>query len=93
MLAFQPPIDPLLDAATDPTTQATQTHELYCTWCGDDVEPRHWQLGHRACLFCREDIAKAERKSWCVAIPYSKGAYQLITNYDDLKHTNPKKGA
>jgi len=66
---------------------------LYCTWCGDDVEPRHWQLGHRSCLLCREEQARADRASWCVVQEYGKGPYQLVTQSaapTTLRQTNQK---
>ena len=42
-------------------------------------------------LIERVDEAVAERMSWCVAQEYNKGAYQLVTNPDTLKQTNPKR--
>lgn len=62
-----------------------------CVVCGDDVDPRRLALGYKVCLFCGEDIARAERKSWCVA-PMHKSNYMLITNLDDLAGLNNKGG-
>jgi hypothetical protein len=62
-----------------------------CCVCGDDYPVERFNLGYRYCLPCGDDIAREERKSWCVSIPYSKGAYQLITNPADLLGTNPKQ--
>ena len=68
-----------------------QTDELFCSWCGEDVEPRHWALGHRACIPCRDKIAEQERKTWCVA-PMHKSNYILITDKRDLVGLNNKGG-
>ena len=68
--------------------------ELFCSWCGDDVEPRHWALGHRACISCRDKIAEQERKTWCVVQEYGKGAYQFVTPTaapKTLRETNQKQ--
>ena len=62
-----------------------------CVVCGDDVDARRVALGYKVCLFCGEDIAKAERAMWCVA-PMHKSNYMLITNMDDLKGLNNKGG-
>ncbi len=59
--------------------------------CGKPVPPARWNLGYTTCLSCGEQAAKQARASWCVAQEYSKGNYQLITNPDNLKHTNPKR--
>lgn len=63
----------------------------FCRICGDDIEPPERAALKPLCLFCGEEQAVQERKSWCVSIPYSKGAYQLITNPADLLGTNPKQ--
>ena len=65
--------------------------EFNCCWCGDDVEPRRWALGYRACLYCGEELARQERKSWCVA-PMHKSNYVLVTNPADLLGINNKGG-
>jgi len=59
-----------------------------CRECGDPVKQGRWDLGYRTCLLCGDDIAK-ERK-FTVAIPYGKGAYQLIHDPKDLFNTNQK---
>lgn len=64
-----------------------------CRTCGDDINPRRAKLGYRLCLFCGEEAATTERRSWCVVQEYSKGAYQLVTPASatvTLKQTNPK---
>lgn len=78
------------------TTQLTGTPTrnldwCSCTRCGDDIHSSRFALGYRLCLFCGEEAARDERRSWTIAIPYSKGAYQLITNPADLLGTNPKQ--
>jgi hypothetical protein len=57
--------------------------------CGEEIEQGRWDIGYRVCLECGDSIAK-ERK-FTVAIPYSKGAYQLIHDPKDLFFTNPKR--
>jgi hypothetical protein len=57
--------------------------------CGEEIEPRRWDLGYRVCLECGDSIAK--QRKFTVAIPYSKGAYQLIHDPKDLFFTNPKR--
>jgi hypothetical protein len=44
-------------------------------------------------MFCGEDQAQQERKSWCVIQEYTKGNYQFVTSaaaHSTLKDTNPK---
>lgn len=65
-----------------------------CTHCGDDVRVERWNLGFRLCLFCGEEAARIERKSWCVIQEYGKGNYQLVTPasaHATLKNTNQKQ--
>lgn len=62
-----------------------------CQTCGDEYPEDRLRIGYRYCLMCGDDMARQERRSWCVSIPYSKGAYQLITNRTDLLETNPKR--
>jgi hypothetical protein len=57
--------------------------------CGELIEDGRWALGYRVCLECGDSIAK--QKKWTIAIPYSKGAYQLIHDPKDLFFTNPKR--
>jgi hypothetical protein len=57
--------------------------------CGEEIEQGRWDIGYRVCLECGDSIAK--QKKWTVAIPYSKGAYQLIHDPKDLFFTNPKR--
>lgn len=69
------------------------SQELNCCWCGNDVEPRRWGLGYRCCLFCGEEIARQERKTWCIVQEYGKGGYQYVTAQaapTTLKQTNQK---
>ena len=57
--------------------------------CGEIIEQGRWDLGYRVCLGCGDSIAK--QKKWTVAIPYGKGAYQLIHDPEELKMTNQKE--
>ena len=60
-----------------------------CWGCGEEVYYKRWELGHRLCMPCGE--AEAKRVKHCIAIPYSKGAYQYISNAELMKQTNPKR--
>ena len=57
--------------------------------CGEIIEEGRWDIGYRVCLECGDEIAK--QRKFTVAIPYSKGAYQLIHDPKDLFFTNPKR--
>lgn len=57
--------------------------------CGEEITEGRWQLGYRVCLDCGDKVAK--QKKFTVAIPYGKGAYQLIHNPEELKMTNAKE--
>ena len=57
--------------------------------CGEDIDVRRWNLGYATCLECGEKEAK--QRKFTVAIPYGKGAYQLINNPEELKMTNAKE--
>ena len=64
-----------------------------CVVCGDDVHIERWSRGYRTCLWCGEDQARAERKSWCIVQEYGKGGYQFVTAEaarTTLKQTNQK---
>ncbi len=62
-----------------------------CQTCGDHYSPKRKAAGYKVCLWCGEEQAMQERKSWCIGQAYSKGGYQLITNPTDLKVNNPKR--
>lgn len=65
-----------------------------CSNCGDDIDPRRVAIGYRLCLWCGEEAATSERKSWTVVQEYTKGNYQFITPtavHTTLKQTNPKE--
>ena len=47
--------------------------EIQCKESGDDVETGMAKLGYKLCLFCGEEAAIAERKSWCEVQQYGKG--------------------
>ena len=64
-----------------------------CNVCGDEFPEARWQLGYKCCLFCGEDVARAERKSWTVVQEYGKGCYQFVTSNSArqvLTQTNQK---
>ena len=65
-----------------------------CHVCGDDYPAERYHLGYRYCLFCGEDIAREERKSWCIIQEYGKGGYMFVTAESaplTLKQTNQKQ--
>jgi hypothetical protein len=64
-----------------------------CPQCGDDIDPRRALLGYRLCLWCGEEAARTERKSWTVIQEYGKGGYMFVTPTSaptTLKQTNQK---
>jgi len=71
---------------------ALPIHDL-CLWYRNTPTPSSTRLraalGYSTCLTCGEREARSVKHT--VAIPFSKGAYQLITNPDLLKQTNPKR--
>ena len=72
----------------------TTQNMFQCVVSGDDVEERRAVLGYKVCLFCGEEAALAERKSWCVVQEYGKGNYQFVTNSSAtrvLKESNQKR--
>ena len=67
---------------------------IFCVICSDEIDPpARATLGYRTCLWCGEDLAKAERKSWTVVQEYQKGGYMFVTAqaaHATLKQTNQK---
>jgi hypothetical protein len=64
-----------------------------CVECGDEFPAERWSLGYRVCLFCGEEAARSERKSWTVVQEYGKGCYMFVTPAavsKTLKQTNQK---
>ena len=59
--------------------------------CTNTIPTARRSLGYTTCLSCGEQAAKQARAGWCVAQEYSKGNYQLITDPNNLRHTNPKR--
>jgi len=57
-----------------------------CRECGDDIHIERWQRGYKLCLFCGEEAARIERKSWTVVQEYGKGGYMFVTS-DAAKRT------
>ena len=63
-----------------------------CTTCSrGTVPPARAAAGKTDCPKCADRKAAQARAGWCVAPAYNKGAYQLITNPQDLHYTNPKR--
>ena len=62
----------------------------FCPICGDDSEltQKRWAKGMKFCITCGDEVAK--QRKFTVAIPYGKGAYQLIHDPSDLFNTNQK---
>jgi len=61
-----------------------------CKVCGDTFAAKRARAGYKLCLWCGEDKAVADRKSWCVA-GISKSNPMLITDPEMLKQLNPKR--
>ena len=64
-----------------------------CRECGDEVHIERWQRGYKLCLFCGEEAARVERKSWTVVQEYGKGGYMYVTQaaaQRTLTQTNQK---
>ena len=53
-----------------------------CDECGEEYNPRRFDLGYRVCLDCGAEQAEAEiiRKSSCIAPAYNKGAYMYVSS-------------
>jgi hypothetical protein len=57
------------------------TEDYQCALCGDDIPSARWQryvqektpILQRVCIFCAEEAARAERRSWCVLTPHKQG--------------------
>lgn len=62
-----------------------------CRSCGDDIDPPERARLTPLCLYCGEEAARAERKSWCIA-PMHKSNYMLFTDPADLIGINNKGG-
>lgn len=65
------------------------TNNVRCSECGEHVHHKRAALGYRLCLDCGEQASRKIKR--CVVPAYNKGAYQLVTNYTDLKYINPKR--
>lgn len=44
-----------------------------CSICRDDIDPPERALIKPFCLWCGEEVARAERKSWCILTPHKQG--------------------
>jgi hypothetical protein len=56
--------------------------------CGEEIDPRRWNLGYRTCLECGDSIAKKVKR--CV-VPINKSNYMMVTDRELLKQLNPKR--
>lgn len=65
--------------------------EAECQKCGILYDRNRAQAGYPTCKLCGDAQAKQVRMGWCVAQEYNKGNYQLITNPETLKETNPRR--
>jgi len=63
-----------------------KNHLGWCFRCGKRFDARRLKAGYRTCLVCGDkDAARAnEMLREQVAVPFNKGAYQLIQPSDDL---------
>ena len=59
-----------------------------CAQCGCLYPAARRNLGYRTCLDCGDRQAKEVK--FTVMIPFSKGAYQVVSR-EDIAHTNPKR--
>jgi hypothetical protein len=62
--------------------------QVLCRECYDPYPLARYRLGYSVCLDCGDAVAREMK--WCVTIPYSKGAYQVV-NPNDLTQLNPKR--
>lgn len=61
----------------------------FCTHCGDEVNPRRFQLGYRSCLPCGDRVAKSYKHT---IVPMHKSNYIPVFNMQDLVGINSKGG-
>jgi len=61
--------------------------ETVCVDCGEQFNPRRFELGYRTCLSCGDVRATIEsrRKAKCTAPAYNKGAYQYVGTVEVAK--------
>lgn len=63
--------------------------EAGCVIC-DALYPRkRAELGYNTCTACGEALARKTKHT--IVQEYSKGPYQVVTNFAILKQTNPKR--
>lgn len=57
-----------------------------CIECGEEYADKRYELGYQICLDCGGSAAyiEAVKKSKKIAPLYNKGAYQYITDDEDL---------
>lgn len=64
---------------------------MYCTRCGDDINPKRVALGYKVCILCGEEHARQERAGWTI-VPMHKSNYMLLTDRRDLPGIGNKGG-
>ena len=62
-----------------------------CRDCGEVFSVKRFKAGYRLCLFCGEEAAVLERRSWCVA-PMHKSNYVFVRDRELLVGFNNKGG-
>ncbi len=57
-----------------------------CIECGEEYADKRYELGYQTCLECGDSVAHTEavKKSKRIAPLFNKGAYQYITDDEDL---------
>lgn len=65
-----------------------------CPQCDDPVPAARVALGHKLCLLCGEEAARAERRSWCILTPHKQGAMFFTPEFarEAAKGINNKGG-
>lgn len=63
-------------------------HCAFCSQCGHPYPAARLNLGYRTCLDCGDQAARQVK--FTVMVPFSKGAYQVVSR-GDIAHTNPKR--
>ena len=61
----------------------------FCINCGDEVNPRRFQLGYRTCLPCGDKHAREVKHT---IVPLHKSNYIPVFNRADLVGINSKGG-
>jgi ribosomal protein L37AE/L43A len=57
--------------------------------CDVLFDSRRAALGYQTCMQCGDALARKTKHT--IVQEYSKGPYQVVTNFATLKQTNPKR--